>query len=79
MKDKVHSMLAIILKLAKGMNPMGRDGVEPPESEDSRFTVCPATTYGISSLSWASWIRTNVIQESKSCALPLGDSPIHKR
>lgn len=26
---------------------MGRDGVEPPESGDSRFTVCPATTYGI--------------------------------
>ena len=24
---------------------------------------------------WASWIRTNVMQESKSCALPLGDSP----
>ena len=28
---------------------MGGDGVEPPEPEDSRFTVCPATTYGISS------------------------------
>ena len=28
--------------------------------------------------SWASWIRTNVMQESKSCALPLGDSPIIK-
>lgn len=26
---------------------MGSDGVEPPESEDSRFTVCPATNYGI--------------------------------
>ena len=26
---------------------MGSDGVEPPESEDSRFTVCPATIYGI--------------------------------
>ena len=25
--------------------------------------------------SWASWIRTNEMQESKSCALPLGDSP----
>ena len=24
-----------------------RDGVAPPESEDSRFTVCPAPTYGI--------------------------------
>ena len=24
---------------------------------------------------WASWIRTNAMQESKSCALPLGDSP----
>lgn len=24
-----------------------RDGVAPPESEDSRFTACPATTYGI--------------------------------
>ena len=22
---------------------MGGDGVEPPESKDSRFTVCPAT------------------------------------
>lgn len=26
---------------------VGGDGVEPPESEDNRFTVCPATTYGI--------------------------------
>lgn len=26
---------------------MDSDGVAPPESEDSRFTVCPATTYGI--------------------------------
>lgn len=25
---------------------------------------------------WAGWIRTNEMQESKSCALPLGDSPI---
>ena len=25
---------------------------------------------------WASWIRTNVMQESKSCALPLGYTPI---
>ncbi len=25
---------------------------------------------------WGSWIRTNVMQESKSCALPLGDTPI---
>lgn len=25
-----------------------RDGVEPPEPFDNRFTVCPATTYGIS-------------------------------
>ena len=25
---------------------------------------------------WASWIRTSVMQESKSCALPLGDSPL---
>lgn len=24
------------------------DGVEPPEPEDNRFTVCPAPTYGIS-------------------------------
>ena len=24
---------------------------------------------------WASWIRTNEMQESKSCAFPLGDSP----
>lgn len=30
-------------------NAIGRDGVEPPESEDNRFTVCPASTYGISS------------------------------
>ena len=30
-------------------NAMGRDGVEPTESEDNRFTVCPASTYGISS------------------------------
>ena len=26
---------------------VGADGVEPPEPEDSRFTVCPATTYGL--------------------------------
>ena len=26
---------------------MEEDGVEPPESEDTRFTVWPATTYGI--------------------------------
>ena len=25
-----------------------RDGVAPTESENNRFTVCPATTYGIS-------------------------------
>ena len=24
---------------------------------------------------WAGWIRTSGMQESKSCALPLGDSP----
>lgn len=35
---------------------MGSDGVEPPESEDSRFTVCPATTYGITALN-KSWRR----------------------
>lgn len=29
---------------------MGSDGVEPPESEDSAFTVRPATTYGITAL-----------------------------
>ena len=30
-------------------DPMvGRDGVEPPEPEGNRFTVCPAPTYGIS-------------------------------
>lgn len=29
---------------------MGRDGLEPTESEDTRFTVWPATNYGISSL-----------------------------
>ena len=27
---------------------VGGDGVEPPESSDSRFTVCPAAIYGIS-------------------------------
>ena len=27
---------------------------------------------------WGSWIRTNGMQESKSCALPLGDTPINK-
>lgn len=27
---------------------VGGDGVEPPESFDSRFTVCPAAIYGIS-------------------------------
>ena len=26
---------------------MDSDGVAPPESEDNRFTVCPATAYGI--------------------------------
>ena len=26
---------------------------------------------------WGSWIRTNGMQESKSCALPLGDTPIN--
>lgn len=26
---------------------MGSDGVEPPEPEGSRFTVCPASTYSI--------------------------------
>ncbi len=25
----------------------------------------------------ASWVRTNVIQQSKCCALPLGDSPVN--
>lgn len=29
---------------------MGRDGLEPTESEDTRFTVWPATNYGIPSL-----------------------------
>ena len=24
---------------------------------------------------WSGWIRTSVMQESKSCALPLGDTP----
>ena len=28
---------------------VGGDGVEPPEPEGNRFTVCPAATYGISS------------------------------
>ena len=27
-------------------------------------------------LYWASWIRTSEMQESKSCALPLGDGPL---
>ena len=26
---------------------MGKDGVAPPEPEGNRFTVCPATIYGI--------------------------------
>lgn len=26
---------------------VGSDGVEPPESNDSKFTVCPASIYGI--------------------------------
>ena len=26
---------------------VGVDGVAPPESKDNRFTVCPATIYGI--------------------------------
>ena len=29
------------------------------------------------SFGWGSWIRTNGMQESKSCALPLGDTPIN--
>ena len=29
--------------------------------------------------SWASWIRTSVMQGSKPCALPLGDSPRIKK
>ena len=29
---------------------MGRDGLEPTESEDTRFTIWPATNYGIPSL-----------------------------
>ena len=33
---------------------MGDDGVEPPESEDNRFTVCPAPTYGIIALNFIS-------------------------
>ena len=32
---------------------MGEDGVEPPEPEGTRFTVWPATTYGILSLTYA--------------------------
>ena len=42
---------------------MGSDGVEPPESEDSRFTVCPATNYGITTLnpSAANGSRTHTV------------------
>ena len=38
----------ILLLLFKFDNKIGRDGVAPPESEDSEFTVHPAPTYGIS-------------------------------
>lgn len=51
---RLRVTLRTILKKLTG-NPysvssiiMDRDGVEPPESEDNRFTVCPAPTYGIS-------------------------------
>ena len=29
---------------------VGVDGVAPPEPEGSRFTVCPATIYGINAI-----------------------------
>ena len=44
MKEK----FVIQLKLLYTPLMVGRDGVEPPESEDNRFTVYPAPTYGIS-------------------------------
>lgn len=51
---------------------MDRDGVEPPESEDSRFTVCPATTYGITvhiiCKTGKSWNRTKSFGFSVRCA-----------
>ena len=31
---------------------VGQDGVAPPEFENSRFTVYPATTYGILTHNW---------------------------
>ena len=31
---------------------VGQDGVAPPEFENSRFTVYPATTYGILTHKW---------------------------
>lgn len=38
---------------------VGSDGVEPPESNDSRFTVCPASIYGITPhVGGLRWTRT---------------------
>ena len=39
---------------------VGGDGVEPPELESSRFTVCPATTYGIPAHIKSAFVADNV-------------------
>lgn len=43
-----YQMIIVFLLYAKlSAAQMGKDGVAPPEPEGNRFTVCPATIYGI--------------------------------
>ena len=46
-----------------------------PENEKTNFALVDKSSFFHG---WAGWIRTSGMTESKSVALPLGDSPISK-
>ena len=61
-----------------GIVGTGTKGIEPI------FTVLETAVLPLNYVpilhkqNWTSWIRTNKMQESKSCALPFGYSPTHR-
>ena len=42
-RQPINIILDNIIAVSAYLIIVGGDGVEPPESKDSRFTVCPAT------------------------------------
>ena len=60
-------------------NLVGVEGLEPSECQSQNLMPYHLATPQYEAdkkVGWARWIRTIGMQESKSCALPLGDSPV---